>query len=182
MNLSDRHNARLWLTAAALAPALTVALTQLSGHSGPRAASASTAEQTPAMQTPPFHLPKPVLPLTERQREALAWFRSFSIEPTLASPLLAPERAAASPAQAAAAPDDDEPTLEPPNLRITGMMSGGGVHYASLNHRLSRVGDEVAPGWIVTAIDPGRQAVEIRHATGAVLELFVERPALGGER
>lgn len=194
MTPTRAQSRQAWFIVALGAPLAAVAFAAFVSGKGPRSATATpVASDGSAAQAIGEGMPilAPVssvpTPPTKQQIAAFDWLRAHSPEPglELRSPLISPSDAPANePAVETIEPSipGQAPRLDVPKLRITGIMTGNGVNYVSLNHRLSRVGDEVAPGWTVKTIDAARQAVEIKHTGGTVLELFVDRPKLGGDQ
>lgn len=176
---------RYWLLAALLAPMVATFLVRFGGSAGPRPASADLvmidASSNPTA-TPFIDTPSITPTLTPRQAAARDWFARARTQVTDRSPLIRPQPPAKvqQPVTEPTPEPDQQPRIERPDLRVTGMITGGGVEYVSVNHKLARVGDEVAPGWRVETIDIVRGIAVIAHATGQTLELAVERPRLTG--
>ena len=63
-------------------------------------------------------------------------------------------------------PNDPMPTFTPPVLPLTSIMTSAGRPIAVVSGALRRVGDVVAPGWSIGAIDADKGIVEIVHETG----------------
>ncbi len=174
-----------WAAASLLAPLLGVVVAGFLSDAGPRSASAADGTE----DVPGTHAAGLLVAvdrkLSEHELAAVRWFESRpqGTSMQISSPFLRRvESSIGEPETIVQTIEggDSEIRLDVPKLRITGIMVGGGVNYVSLNHRLSRVGDEVSAGWSVRSINALRQTVEIQHVGGTVMELFVDRPRLNG--
>lgn len=156
MNRAARE--RLLLVGAFAAPlALALALRALGSGPGPAAAFAD--EEL-------FDMPDPapaatVRTFTPEELAAAAFAESKRAEPVGEAPLVYPKAAPVEAASASAAPVDPGPAIS-----VNSIMAGRGGAMATVNGKLRRVGDEVAPGWKITAIDAGAGTVTVRHADG----------------
>jgi len=156
MNRAARE--RLLLVGAFAAPiALTLALRALG--SGPGPATAFADEEL-------FDMPEPapvatIRTFTPDELAAAAFAESKRAEPVGEAPLVYPKAAPTEATSAPAAPVDPGPAIS-----VNSIMAGRGGAMATVNGKLRRVGDEVAPGWKITAIDAGAGTVTVRHADG----------------
>lgn len=154
----SRSAERAMIVGAFAAPlALAMALRLLGGPPGPSSAFAQDEwGDEPAPSAPALFKPN------DKELKAAAYAASKRDEPIGPAPLLYPKAAAAERAPApAAAPADPTPTLT-----VNSIMAGRGGAMATVNGKLRRVGDEVAPGWKVSAIDPVEGTVTVAHADG----------------
>lgn len=158
MNRAARE--RLLLVAAFAAPlALALALRALGSGVRPGPAMAFADEDM-------YDMPEPapvatVRTFTPEELAAAAFAASKRTEPVGEAPLVYPKAAPVEAASAAAAPVDPGPAIS-----VNSIMAGRGGAMATVNGKLRRVGDEVAPGWKITAIDAGAGTVTVLHADG----------------
>lgn len=142
----------------ARAACLLVALTPIAGVLGARFVGAAPASALAAtyLELPPL----PTLPDTQPRRlppETLA---------AMASPFRAAERVLAAEAPEPEPQPEPEPAPEPPApvpvFRLTTVMPHPVRPLAVINNRPRAIGDEVAPGWFLTAIHGDARQVTIR--------------------
>lgn len=166
---------RLRLVAAMLAP---VALVQVGRTllSGPDA----SAGPAPAGAAPVVATADSVAPATPAQTAALKHASALQIPDRLRSPLdhplLAPVQeppatTATEPAEPQAAPAPAPAAPPPTTWTLGSVLSGSSGALASINGRVQRTGDELAPGWSITGIDPQNFVVTITGPQGQVLTL-----------
>lgn len=120
------------------------------------------------------------IPLTQRQHEARLWMAQQQGKKVMSSPM-APLPASSTPAPAAtlddSLPDDCLPSEAiAAELRVTSIMGDQHQGVATINHKLVRVGDKVAPGWSVRAIYPLGPIVILQNAEGRQIELTTQVP------
>lgn len=147
------------LLAGAFAAPLALALALRALGSGPGPATAFADEDL-------FDMPEPaplatVRTFTPEERAAAAFAASKRAEPVGEAPLVYPKAAPVEATSAAAAAVDPAPAIS-----VNSIMAGRGGAMATVNGKLRRVGDEVAPGWKIAAIDAGAGTVTVRHADG----------------
>lgn len=119
-------------------------------------------------------------PLTAAQTKAAQWLASRTVALNLRSPMDMPDPVAPTPmpepvvkvpeAPTPAPKDDDTPH----HLVLTSILGGAGESsrsLASINHRIYRVGDEVAPGWRLSAIDSKKREIVLSNSDGRSLTL-----------
>lgn len=171
LSLDDRGRRKLIWIGALIAPTLAVQLVRLASDGGPAAAPAavpggpeSSEGQAPAAKT---------RPLTTTQREAIAYLASHALPESIKSPMDSPDPQPVATTQAepviqtpATAPAETGGPEPVPALRVHAIVGTRSEALASINHRLHRVGDEVAPGWRITAIDPRDRVVRLTHSDG----------------
>lgn len=66
-------------------------------------------------------------------------------------------------------PETPTPRVEEavlPSLTVSSIMSARGNPVAVIAGRMRRAGDEVAPGWKISAIDPHAKAITFAHTSG----------------
>lgn len=166
--IGPKERARGIWAMAAMAPVAVVQLARLAEHAGPATASASIGSATsPPTWTPPTAEPPP----TPEQAKAAEWIRahreaavavdpfSVGVAPIVVQTGREPE---AAPMKAG---------REAPELKISGFMGKGDSAMVTINRRVRRVGDEVAPGWRVVLIDAAGKTVRVRHADGTSMEI-----------
>ncbi len=155
--MTRRGRSRLIVAAAGAAPlALTLALAWLDAPPGPATVYADPLDE-PAIAAPAA----PVR--TDRERVAAAYAAAQRDKPVGAAPFLYPQMSRSEPI--AAAPPS-QPVDPPPAVSVNTIMSGRGGAMATVNGKLRRLNDEVAPGWIIVAIDAAAGTVTVRHADG----------------
>lgn len=102
---------------------------------------------------------------------ARQWLSNWTVPPDLTSPMLhpspAPEEAPAPAPEIAPAPTP--PPAADPTFTVTSILGAGQRAMASINGRVCRIGDEPAPGWRITAIDPVAKKVEIAAPDGRTI-------------
>lgn len=149
---------RLLVVGAFAAPlALALALRALASAPGPGLAFADE----PLYDTPQPTPVGAVRTLSPAELAARAFALSKRGEPIGDAPMVYPKAAPTEAAGAPAAPIDPGPALS-----VNSIMAGRGGAMATVNGKLRRVGDEVAPGWKITAIDAGSGSVTVRHTDG----------------
>lgn len=155
MNRRARERAIVALAFAAPL-AIALGLQALESAPGPGAAFASPIEDI-AIEFPA----RAAAQITDQQRAAQAFAAIRRADPVGEAPLLYPLPAPAEAAQASA------PAATPdPAITVNSIMAGRGGAMATVNRKLRRVGDEVAPGWKVSAIDPEAGTVTIAGPEG----------------
>ena len=166
--LDTRTRSKLAWVAAMLTPIVAVQLVRLVTASMPQQATAA-----PVQEAEPAPAAPPLPPLTNRQREAIRWLGSQSVQTANRSPMdrMEPQKIEIPPPEPKpieqAAPADNSP----PDLRLTGLIGDGKNALASIDHKLRRLGDTVAPGWKVVKIDSRNRQVVVRHTDGRELTL-----------
>lgn len=161
MNLNRTQKQRAWAAGALVAPVLLAAATRIVLNAGPSVSAAGTAAV--AADAPP---PAPSKPPTAEQVRAMQWLAGAARARAERSPMLhlkAPEPAATP---AAAAQAEPERAAERPAMALSAVLTRDGRVTALINGRLRGVGDEVAPGWTIEAIDGDALSVTVRGPDG----------------
>lgn len=115
------------------------------------------------------------IPLTQRQHEARLWMAQQQGKKVMSSPM-EPLTASSTPAPAATLDDSLPREAIAAELRVTSIMGDQHQGVATINHKLVRVGDMVAPGWSVRAIYPLGPIVILQNAEGRQIELTTQAP------
>jgi hypothetical protein len=181
MSLSPSVRRRLLPIAGLAAPVLALQVAQSLLAVGPSSAAGSS----PRNYVPPSAVPVPPAakapaPLTPDQSRALEWLRAAGKGAAVRSPM------------EAAAPRTPEPVVErtpepivetPPTVAVKEPLpvprvslttilnrpddAGGAI--AAINSKIYRVGDQVAPGWTLTAIDRDQWTVTLTCEDGRTI-------------
>jgi hypothetical protein len=186
LNLDSRARRKLTFLGVLLTPVIAVQGVRVffASSAGPASASAATAQPgaTPAPVAPSALASAPFRDPTAPQKAATAYLESLVLAPDLRSPFDRPDPAPTmqiTPSAVQPAPAPEAPAAEPvPRMAISGIIASAGSGIVSINHRLYRVGDEIAKGWTVTRIDAKQRLVRITHADGRQIELTPELPKL----
>jgi len=152
----DQRAIRRASVIAIIAPLLfagAVRIVQPSPLPGPSTASADEDQADDA------HRSHKRAKVTDEQREAAAFLESVAEEPEVRNVFLYPkvqeQRIDITPVR----PKD--PVFVTPDFELTSIMKTRRGDVALINGRLRHIGDEAAPGWTVSAIDPLGRAVTI---------------------
>lgn len=182
ISLDSKSQAKLIWIGALLAPAIAVqgvrflADAELSG----------AAAATPASGAAPLIIAPVATPLTPQQRTALDWLKTL---PTMAdrSPMERPRIPVAEAAPPRNAdPDTATPKrVDPPipgddrplHLKLTGMIGSDSDALAAISGKLRRVGDEPAPGWVISQIDSRNRVVVLKHADSRTFTISPPTPS-----
>lgn len=170
----DLGRGKLYRIGAMLAPPAVVLAVQLvGGWDGPT--------MTPAQPVAaPSSLPTAASPrtLSPPQRAAVEYLRTHALPEVIASPMREPApRVESTPdPDPEPAPPEPEEISDAPNLQITAIVQSRQGAVATVGHRMLRIGDEVAPGWLITAIDASERVVRVRHADGRMAEYTTFNP------
>ncbi|MDZ4685934.1 MAG: hypothetical protein SH850_12775 [Planctomycetaceae bacterium] len=165
----------IWVCAV-LAPLAAVQAARFLGGSGLAAAPAATSSIAPT-EDPATPAPAAARPLTHDQKRAIEFLRTFRVSDDFTSPMDSPEPVpTVEPEQTAVYDAPVKPTALShsdalANVRVSAIVGRDAAAVAMIDHRLCRVGDEVAPGWRVQAIDARRRSVTLVHADGKVAAL-----------
>lgn len=179
MTLDAKTRWRLLFVATLAAPALTVQGVRLLADSELKAARAAAPAMTPAAPAEPPAPPE--TPLTARQSFALRWVVESAPKTPRRSPMERREAAPVQPVRTApTAPKPDPVDDRPTNLRLTGMLTRQTESLAAIDGELRRIGDTVAPGWQISAIDTRHRFVMLRHTDGR--EFRIDLPGAENER
>jgi hypothetical protein len=171
--MKGSHDTMRGLAALLAAPALVLGL-RIAAGLGPERAAARDARHAP----PELH-PAPASPraLTASEYAALAWLETVDMNAPIACPIQTGQTIVEAPLVEAAAPSvlgsPPEPGL--PALRLTSVLATRDGEFASINGRVLRIGDTVAPGWTLTAIDAPAGLVIITRYDGAIRRLSQPR-------
>ena len=130
-----------------------------SDAAGPGPASALAEED--GYDVPDVAPAAAVRTFTPEEIAARTFAESKRGQPVGEAPLVYPKPAPTEAPSVAAAAADPAPAIS-----VNSIMAGRGGAIATVNGKLRRVGDEVAPGWKITAIDAGAGTVTVRHADG----------------
>lgn len=171
MSISYKGRDRLIWLGAVLAPIAAIQIARLFEVEPVRAASAA------ADVTVVAPMARPVLKPTAAQEKALAWIakqdRTRVRDPFAPAPV-----AAADPVlhvQPLHVPEPEPEVREiAPAMELTGVMDGQRGPLASINRKIFRLGDEVAPGWTLESVDAREKSVIVRSALGNTLELRIK--------
>ena len=110
-------------------------------------------------------------PIAQRPREpqaaAAAWYDQQDPTGPLTSPMKV-EPVAQAPVVEAGDPRAVPASDGLPALRLTGVMATRAGGIATINGTVLRLGDRVAPGWTLTAVDVQNAAVELTRFDGTV--------------
>lgn len=112
-------------------------------------------------------------PLTPEQQKASEWVRTLADAPDLATPLN-------HPTEAPKVVVTDKPKISAAGLaglKLSSIMGRGSDQFASISGRVYRVGDEVRPGYKLTAIDVAQSSVTIADQAGNTYTLRRGKPA-----
>lgn len=178
-SLSAGDRAKLPWIAAAAAPVLIVQAFRFLGTDSLSAARANSV----AVDSGPFQTVVVPTVATPEQQKALAWIKAHPTMLSLNNPLRDPGVAAPQdppkiPDVVQSAPVPLEPPatvdLAPPPLVVTGMMGTGPDALATVNHKVSRVGDSLTNDWTLVAVDSRRRAIIVRHTDGREVEIIAK--------
>lgn len=152
----DQRAIRRASVIAIIAPLLfagAVRVIQPSPLPGPATASAEADETDDAQRS------RKRAKVTDEQREAAALLATMAAQPNVRNVFLYPkvqeQRIDVTPVR----PKD--PVFVTPDFELSSIMKTRRGDVALINGRLRHVGDEAAPGWTVSAIDPLGRAVTI---------------------
>ncbi|MGQ0627526.1 MAG: hypothetical protein ACT4PL_05420 [Phycisphaerales bacterium] len=152
--MDKRTRATLIAAATFLAPAVAVQAFRVTAGWTPTAVVA-----TPTAPTEPAPVAPAVRPLSADQQRLAEYLRQEEGESVIER-LASPMDAAPAPAVATISPDrpiivvrDETPTKPAGELRLGGIMGTGESALAMVNGKVRRIGDEIEPGWRLTAID-----------------------------
>lgn len=159
-----------------LAAALPIAISQLArvvDQLGPSTAAATTSNST---SQPVATQVEQATTCTPAQARAMDWIAAHRADEIRANPF-AKTRVEVAPVVEPATPEpappvatrDPEPTA--PDLKISGFFGKGDSAMVSINRRVRRVGEEVAPGWVLKAIDADIRVVRLQHSSGSTIEV-----------
>lgn len=166
-SLDSRAKASLTWLGVMLVPVFVVqSIRMLSGGDTSSAKASITPDTAPVIA--------PAKPMTPAQREAVLWVRENGFKPISRSPMdrvLPPSAPAIAQAEPEVAPEPAVPDDTPRDLRVTGMIGDDSGALVAINHKLRRIGDEVAPGWTISAINSRNRLVTLAHADGRTLGL-----------
>lgn len=181
MKLSRLARRRLSTTALAAGPVALIVLVRAMAGSGPTAAPAAHPAPSPLAAPAPALPDAPVAaPGTAAQQKALAWARSHS-GVRAASPMDHPK------AEAAVAVDESPTRATPVGSSpertpvVSAIVRRGDSAKALIDGKVVGIGDEVMPGWVVSAIDVREQIVTISGPEGTQRELSGRRSSGRGE-
>jgi hypothetical protein len=177
MPLDHERTRKLLWVGAVLSPLLVVQAARLLAPSGagPSVATAADPTSHPAAGDA-AGVPAPA-PLSPAQQRALAYIRSLDDHPTVRSPMDGPDEPEPSPVTEPQDPvEAPKPPSFPSDLRVTAIIGDGDTAAALIASRLRRVGDEVAPGWRVEAIDARGRRVVFIDSDGQVVTLGPPTP------
>lgn len=185
LSFDARSRSKLAFMGVLLTPVLAVQGVRLffDSSAAPALAGASVTVPAPTAAPAPGPIPSaPAKPLTEQQRAAMVFARGLAPTGDIRSPFDRPDPA---PVQAQAEPQPQTPAPVPapipdaaPKMTISGMIADEAGGLVSINHKLYRVGDEIAKGWTLVRIDSKSRTVRIRHADGREIELSPAQPSL----
>lgn len=160
-----------------LAILLPIAVAQLSRVlDGMTPASAAASSMTPALAPPAFPQAPPT-ELTPPQRRALEWLQGREHVSVLSDPFASAESTRpikptpAAPEAATPPPTIPAPAPTPPELKISGFMGKGDAAMVTVNKRVHRLGDEVAPGWTLVAVQPIERSIRVQHTDGTTVQV-----------
>ena len=170
MRVDSRTRAKLCLIAVLLSPALVVQATRLLSNS-----TIATASALPA-STPPPAATRGAHPLTQQQVAAADWLLTHFGKELMQTPMERPEpnlhpTTAVNTQTTLTPPSPENIDLEPKHLKLTAMVGEGSSALAVLNHRLRRIGDDVAPGWKLTKVNSRLRSITITAEDGRTIEL-----------
>ena len=111
---------------------------------------------------------------TEAQRAALEHARKEATLRFGTSPFFVPDSPTRPVNESSPAAPPEEEQVEIPQMRVTSIISGGRQEIAVMNGTPRRIGEEVAPGWILVSIDNTRRSVIIGAADGRRVEVGIE--------
>jgi len=164
-------SSKLLPLAALAAPVVIVQAARLFLGGGLAEAPASVVDDSGMPEQPVAT--RPLDTLRDEERELAEWMEARRAG-------LAEVR---SPLEHSEAPgSEDSPSPEAPSvaglpaMRVTGIVGSGDRGFASINGEVRRVGDELAPGWRLHAVDAREQVIEVRSAAGKSVQLRPERP------
>ncbi|MBI1189887.1 MAG: hypothetical protein GC200_04295 [Tepidisphaera sp.] len=172
MNLSQGSSATYFKAAALLLPLLAAQAVRLAEFTGPAAARAQAP--APALAPAP-----PQAPLTQPQLAAIHWLsQPDHLHPTT-SPLDRFRPAQPTAPAPTPTPPPPQPTSsdEPSGLHITSLMGRDRAYLIGIDHKTYRLGDEVAPKWRITDVDPDRRVIILTHDDGRTTEIPIDPPA-----
>ncbi|MCC6321485.1 MAG: type II secretion system protein [Phycisphaerales bacterium] len=109
---------------------------------------------------------------------AVEYLRTHALPEVIASPMRepAPRVETIPDPDPEPAPPEPEEISDAPTLQITAIVQSRQGAVAAVGHRMLRIGDEVAPGWLITAIDASERVVRVRHADGRMAEYTTFNP------
>jgi hypothetical protein len=155
--------------AAVAAPILVFCMARV--FLGPTATSADTgARPAPCTDVPVVTAKEP----TPEQERALAWIDSLAWEGALVSPFARMRLSSgpgSGPSVPIAIPLDQDATA---NLRLTAVLGNSQGGAATINGRIHRAGDVVAPGVRLVSVDARGQRVQLMLDDGRTVELRYE--------
>lgn len=134
--------------------------------------SIAPAAMTQPEVTPP-PAPMPTAAPTEAQMNASAFLDTWSAPESVRNPMHVPPAPEPTPApEQPAQPAAATPTAEPqPKFAVGAIAGTPGRAIASINGRVQRVGDVIAPGWTIREIDVAKRRVRVEGPGGGVVEL-----------
>lgn len=152
---------------AVVAPTLGILIARfVSPLAGPAVASAGSshrsAEAESSLQSAPTHTFRPLSQSDRAELQMMAQGDS-QINGTPLMKLAGEPSGAVVRAQEVI---ETQPTVTPPPLGLTSIMTSKGLPLAVVGGQLRRVGDEVCPGWSVGAIDADAGTVTLLHESG----------------
>lgn len=175
--INAKGKERLLWTGALLAPLLAVQVARLFEFETVRSAAASGVVETPTVVV------RPEPTIGSAQRLALAWLEKQDYS-RVADPFVSSAKTQAEGNEiriqpmAEVLPEPPVEVREPiPSMELTGVMDGRRGPLASINRKIWRLGDEVAPGWTLESVDARRKVVTVRSTLGNALELTVKTTA-----
>ena len=112
----------------------------------------------------------------------MAWLMDQGAKPPKRSPMDYPDAAQAvaaqpdaNPDQPAATPTPEVPDDRPKDLHVTAIIGDGSRSLASINHKVRRIGEQIAPGWKIFSIDSKHRTVVLRHTDGRKLTISPDK-------
>ncbi len=171
MGLDTSASGKLLGLAALIAPVIVIQVARTFTADGPASAHAS---EIPSPPGPAPTQPVPHHALSPTQRRAIEFLTAENSAAArgaeVPSPMYQNQPDAQSPTpQPATIASDSEGT--PVRLVLNGIMAGESRQLASINNRIYNVGDAVAVGWKMTAINPGERTVTLTSDAGRTLIL-----------
>lgn len=161
--IGPTHGTRWILIVAVAAPVVVQLLSGVRFSLGPSRASAHPITQPAGLA--------PIVPTvehaTETQTSALEWIREHADVPAEANPfaVIQPEQHVVT--------NEEPPQVALPNqadsvptLKITGFIGKGPSSMVTINRRVRRLGDVVAPGWKLKGIDSTTKSIQIENESG----------------
>ena len=173
--------ARLLHSAAIVAPA--AAILMLGAFAGGPAPAPAGASPTPALDHTILAPPHP-RPAGELAR-TLSWLAEVRLPAPGQSPMVRgaeaplPDPVDAAPPEPPPEPVPDEPLPDSPGvpaLKLTALLGASGGGIAVIDGRICTPGQEVAPGWRLTAVKADADCIEITSDEGRVERIRLRRP------